>query len=38
MMLSDAQWAELGLLVEACRPYAKVLPFHLRRTISAVLW
>jgi transposase len=38
MMLTDAQWAELGPLVEVCRPHAKVPPRHLRRTISAILW
>jgi transposase len=38
MMLTDAQWAVLGPLVEQCRPHAKVPPSHLRRTISAILW
>ena len=38
MMLTDAQWAELEPLVEACRPHAKVPPSNLRRTISAILW
>ena len=38
MVLTDAQWAELGPLVEACRPHAKVPPSHLRRTIGAILW
>ena len=37
-MLSDAQWAELELLIEACRPKAKTPPKELRRTISAILW
>ena len=37
-MLTDAQWAEIGPLVEQCRPHAKVPPSHLRRTISAILW
>lgn len=37
-MLSDAQWAVLGPLVEACRPHSKVPPSNLRRTISAILW
>ena len=37
-MLTDAQWAMLEPLVEACRPHAKVPPSHLRRTMSAVLW
>ena len=34
-MLTDAQRAVLGPLVEACRPRAKVPPRNLRRTISA---
>jgi transposase len=38
MVLTDAQWAVLEPLVEACRPHAKVAPRHLRRTISAILW
>ena len=38
MVLTDAQWAELRPLVEACRPHAKVPPSNLRRTISAILW
>ena len=37
-MLTDAQWAVLEPLVEACRPPAKVPPSHLRRTVSAILW
>lgn len=37
-MLSDAQWAELEPLVEACRPHAKVPPSDLRRTVEAILW
>ena len=37
-MLTDAQWAVLEPLVEACRPHAKVPPRHLRRTIGAILW
>ena len=37
-MLTDAQWAELGPLVEQVRPHAKVPPSNLRRTISAILW
>ncbi len=37
-MLTDAQWAMLGPLIEACRPHAKVPPSHLRRTVSAILW
>ncbi len=37
-MLTDAQWAVLEPLIEACRPHAEVPPRHLRRTISAILW
>ncbi|GJD97092.1 IS5 family transposase ISMex42 [Methylobacterium iners] len=37
-MQSDAQWAFLGPLVEACRPKAKTPPLDLRRTLSAILW
>ncbi len=37
-MLSDAQWAVLEPLVEACRPKAKTPPQDLRRTLSAILW
>ncbi len=37
-MLTDAQWAVLEPLVEACRPAAKVPPQNLRRTMSAILW
>ena len=37
-MLSDAQWAVLEPLVEACRPKGKTLPQDLRRTVSAILW
>jgi transposase len=38
MALTDAEWAMLEPLVEACRPHAKVPPRHLRRTISAIFW
>lgn len=38
MALTDAEWAVLEPLVEACRPHAKVPPSHLRRTISAIFW
>jgi transposase len=38
LVLTDAQWAVLEPLVEACRPPAKVPPSNLRRTISAILW
>jgi transposase len=37
-MLTDALWAALEPIVEACRPSAKVPPRNLRRTISAILW
>jgi transposase len=37
-MLSDAQWAMLEPLVEACRPKGKTPPQDLRRTLSAILW
>ena len=37
-MLSDAQWALLEPLVEACRPQGKTPPQDLRRTLSAILW
>ncbi len=36
-MLSDAQRAVLGPLVEACRPKGKTPPQDLRRTVSAIL-
>jgi transposase len=38
VVLTDAQWAVLEPLVEACRPHAKVPPSHLRRTVEAILW
>ena len=38
MVLTDEQWAALGLLVEACRPRAKVPPSNLRRTVEAIVW
>lgn len=37
-MLSDAQWARLEPLVEACRPKGKTPLQDLRRTLSAILW
>ena len=37
-MLTDAQWAVLEPLVEACRPPAKVPAGNLRRTVSAIFW
>jgi transposase len=36
-MLSDAQWALLEPLIEACRPKGKTPPQDLRRTLSAIL-
>ena len=38
MVLTDAQWAVLEPLVEACRPHAKVPPSNLRRTVEAIVW
>ena len=38
VVLTDAQWAMLEPLVEACRPHAKVPPSDLRRTVEAILW
>jgi hypothetical protein len=35
-VLTGAQWAALEPLVEARRPYAKVPPSDLRRTVEAV--
>src|SRR5918997_847043 len=37
-MLTDAQWAMLEPLVEACRPKGKTPPRDLRRTIEAIVW
>ncbi len=37
-MLTDAQWAMLEPLIEACRPKGKTPPRDLRRTIEAILW
>jgi len=37
-MLTDAQWAMLEPLIEACRPKGKTPPRDLRRTLSAILW
>jgi transposase len=37
-MLTDARWAALAPLVEACRPPAKVPPRQLRRTLDAIVW
>ena len=38
VVLTDAQWAVLEPLVEACRPHAKVPPSDLRRTVEAIVW
>ena len=38
MVLTDARWAVLAPLVEACRPRAKVPPSNLRRTVEAIVW
>src|SRR3712207_5720872 len=38
VMLTDAQWAMLEPLLEACRPKGKTPPQDLRRTITAILW
>jgi transposase len=38
LVLTDAQWAVLEPLVEACRPHAKVPPSSLRRTVEAIVW
>ena len=37
-MVSDAHWAMLEPLVEACRPKGKTPPQNLRRSITAILW
>ena len=37
-MLTDAQWAMLEPLIEACRPKGKTPPRDLRRTMAAILW
>ena len=37
-MLTNAQWAMLEPLIEACRPKGKTAPQDLRRTMSAILW
>src|SRR5215208_224075 len=37
-MLTDAQWAMLEPLIEACRPKGKTPPRDLRRTMSTILW
>lgn len=37
-VLTDAEWAILHPLIEACRPRGKTPPQHLRRTVTAILW
>jgi transposase len=37
-VLTDAQWAALAPLIEACRPPHKTAHKDLRRTIEAILW
>ena len=37
-MLTDAQWAVLEPLIEACRPHRKTQHHHLRRTMEAIIW
>ena len=37
-VLTDAQWAALAPLIEACRPPHKTAHKNLRRTIEAILW
>ena len=38
MAMTDAQWAALAPLVEACRPRSKRPPGDLRRTLEGILW
>src|SRR3954452_14968352 len=37
-VLTDAQWAALEPLIEACRPRGKTRHHDLRRTIEAIIW
>jgi len=37
-ILTDAQWAVLAPLIEACRPPHKTEHHDLRRTIEAIIW
>src|SRR6188768_2831564 len=37
-VLTDAQWAVLAPLIEACRPHHKTQHHDLRRTIEAIIW
>ncbi|GJD97767.1 hypothetical protein OCOJLMKI_5000 [Methylobacterium iners] len=38
VVLTNARWAELEPLVEACRPHAKVPPSDVWRMVGAILW
>ena len=38
MVLTDAQWAVLERLIEACRPHRKTQHHDLRRTMEAIIW
>jgi transposase len=38
VVLTDAQWAVLEPLIEACRPHRKTQHHDLRRTIEAIVW
>jgi transposase len=38
MVLTDAQWAVLEPLIEACWPHRKTQHYELRRTIEAIVW
>src|SRR4051795_10273098 len=38
VVLTDAQWAALEPLIEACRPRGKTPHHDLRRTIEAIIW
>src|ERR671921_3023672 len=38
VVLTDAQWAALEPLIEACRPRGKTQHHDLRRTIEAIVW
>ena len=37
-VLTNAQWAELAPLIEACRPAHTTEHIDLRRTIEAIIW
>jgi transposase len=38
MVLTDAQWAMLEPLIQACRPHHKTEHQDLRQTIEAIIW